>query len=347
MKKIKINKYIALIFLCIGIVEGYTQGSIQPLSSNYPDTLILKTGTNNEVVFSFNRMGRKKAYLTDDLWKSTVNIMETAVINTDLEGGLVVTYRKDEKDDSEVAKVEVSRLERPNDIYVIGGEEVFQKNADRIEFLLYYDQLLISFSVNELHELGEIKALDIESVWSQIEMKFKDQGRRNLYSGTGEIKYGKANIRSIEGDNHGLDNIEFSAGVGLGFIRDRFVPDLNFKLGFNIADRLGNNSLQFGLLYTQHVFFEEEQTEGRSYTWDSNGFISGFFSHKFLTDYELGLAFGVLAIRNGDYFKEGTYKFSFYTSTGDDKLGMGISPEIIFTDNFKQAIPVIRIGFTF
>ena len=343
MKKIKINKYIILIFLCIGIVEGYTQGSIQPLSINYPDTLVLKTDTNSEVIFSFNRMSRKKEYLTDDLWKSTVNIMETAVNNTELDGGLVVTYRKVEEGEEEVAKVEVSKLERPNDIYVIGGDEVVQKNADRIEFRMHYEQLTISFSVNQLAELGEIKALEIESVWSQIEMKFEDKGRRNLYSGTGEIKYGKANISQIEGNNHGVDNIELSAGVGLGFYRDRWVPDIGFKMAFNMPDRLGNPQLQFGALYTQHYFFREE-AEG-DFNLDVNGFLSGFISHQFLPKYELGLAFGALIHRDGDFYQGGTYKFSIYTQKNESKISF--TPEIIFTNDFKDAFPAIKFGLSF
>lgn len=343
MKKIGINKYICLLVLFIGVGQGYGQDQLQPNRSNYPDTLVLKTEMKNEVTFSFNRISRKKDYLTNDLWNSTLSLMETAATNSDLEGGLMVRYRKEMQAGEEVAKVEVSRLEKDNDIYVIDRDQMTEKKSDRVEFWMLYDQVAISFSINDLSNLEDVKSLDIESVWSQIGMKFENQGKRNLYRGIGEIKYGKANIEKIEANNSRLDNIELSAGVGLGFYRDRWVPDITGKVAFNLLDRLGNKRLQFGLLFTEHYFFKEVENEG--FDLELNSFLSAFGSLKSLGDYELGLGIGTLIYRQGDFYKGSTYKFSLYTQKDHSKITF--TPELIITNDFKDVFPAIKFGLSF
>lgn len=343
MKKKRNNRYFILGFLLLGICRGYGQTPLQPNSTNYPDTLILRTDVGNEVTFAFNRISRKEEYFNNDLWKSTLSVMETAIRNTDLDPGLLVTYRKVAKSEGEVAKVEVKPLAEFNDVYLIGKGEMIQKRADRTEFQLLFDQVTVGFSINELTELEEVKNLDIESVWSQIDSKFENQGKRNLYQGTGKIKYGKADIYAINGSNRGLDNLELSAGVGLGFYRDRFVPDLSFKLAIHMPNRLGNPKLQFGLLYTQHYFFQE-QAEG-DFNLDINGFLSGFAALKSVGNYEIGVAMGALIHREGSFYNGGTYKLSLYTQKNESKISF--TPELIFTDDFKEVIPALKFGLSF
>ena len=294
-------------------------------------------------MFAFNRISEKKGYFNKDLWNSMLSIMETAIKNADRNGGLIVTYEKITKRDGEVAKVEVQPLDISNDIYLIGKDQMKEKRSERIEFVLLFTEVSVSFSLKDLDELTEVRSLDIASVWSQVEMKFKDQGKRNLYAGTGDIKYGKANIHDISGYHKELDNIELSAGVGLGFYRDRFVPDLGFRIAVNMPDRLGKPRLQFGLLYTQHYFFNEVN-EGE-FNLDINGFLSGFTSLKGIGDYELGLAVGGLIHREGNFYRGKTYKFSVYTQKNESKISF--TPELIFTNNFKEIIPAIRFGLSF
>ncbi len=311
--------------------------------SPYPDTLTLTTDSKIDIQFLFYRMSDKERHLTDDLWQSIISIMNSSATSSSYDGGIEVTYRKVKMDENEVAKVEVKEIENNSDVFLIGNEGMKEVRSERAEFKILLAKVAIVFSINSLSELEEISELSVESVWDQVNLKYKHSGSRKLYKGSGVFKYGKANISSINDSPDGTDSIELSSGVGIGFYRDRFVPDLGFKLGFNLPDRYGNPHIQLGALYTQHYFFTE-QTEGE-FNLDLNGFLSGFVTYHGIESYEIGLAIGGLIHREGSFFKGGTYKLSLYTSKDNSKVEF--TPELIFTNDFKDAFPALRFGLSF
>ena len=345
MNKKRNNKIVWLILLILSVsIHGYAQDYLQLISANYPDTITLEADNQNEVTFVFNRISRKKAYLTDDLWKSTLSIMENAAQNSSLEGGLKVSYRKVKKGEEEVAKVEVTPLAKENDVYIIAKGEVQEKKADRIEFILHYEQFATQFSVNTIQDLESIRSLDLSSLWAQIDEKFENEGKQNLYRGRGQINYGKATLDPIVGTPTGLDNLEITfIGLGLGYYRDRFVPDMGSKLSFNLKDRLGKDWIEFGALYTLQFFFQREAES--DYQMDLNGWVTGFGKLTFGGGDEIGIGVGGLVHREGGYFKGTTMKLSLYSK--QDNARFTFSPEVIFTNDFKQVFPALRFGMTF
>lgn len=331
--------------LFIGILLfGTFWSQAQEIVNPYPDTLKIETDSKIEVQFSFYRMSDKTEYLTDDLWKSILAIMESAVESSPNQEGIEVTYQKVKQgEEEEVAKVTVKELEDNADVFLIGKEGMREIHSDRIDFVIYLSKASIAFSLDDLDDLDEIKDLSVESVWDQVSQKFENEGKRNLYFGEGTFKYGKANLKGITGTPGGVDQLELSIGIGMGFYRDRFVPDIGFKIAVNFPDRLGNKDLQFGLLYTQQYFFEKNAQQ--EYEVDTNGFLSGFFSIDFSGNYKIGAGVGALIEQNGDFYQENTYKFSMYTEKKDSKISF--TPELIFTDNFKQIIPALKFGLSF
>lgn len=335
----KTNKIIVVgILLC---VTFFSQA--QDIVNEYPDTLKIKTDSQIEVAFSFCHMSDKKDYMTDDLWKSILGVMESAVESSPSQEGIIVSYQKVKKGEDEVAKVKVSELEDKADIFLIEKDGMKEIHSDRIDFVMYQPKVAISFSIDDLSDLSEIKELSVESVWDQVNQKFENEGKRNLYFGNGIFKYGKANLESIVGAPATVDNIELSGGIGLGFYRDRFVPDINFKLAVGFPDRLGNPDLQFGLFYTQQYFFDKNAEQ--EYNLSVNGFLSAFFSKRFRNDYKIGVGAGKLLQQNGDFYQGETYKFSLYTQKRNSKINL--TPELIFTDNFKKAFPALKFGLSF
>lgn len=326
------------IFLC-GTFLSQAQEGVNP----YPDTLRMTTDSQTDVIFSFFRMSDKKTYLTDDLWKSILNVMETAVENSDNNSGIIVTYKKVERNGEEVAQVMVDPLKSKADMYLIGNDGMVEILANRIDFVIYQPKVSIAFSLNDLSELEEIKELSVESVWAQIENKFENEGRRNLYTGTGAFKYGNANILKTNGAPAKLDGLELSAGIGFGFYRDRFAPDLNFRVAVNWPDRLGNDDLKFGFIYSQQYFYQE-QPEG-DFNLDVNDFLSAFISSRIGSDREIGFALGMLVRRNGDFYEGNTFKVTGFNRSTKSRLNF--SPELIFTDDFKKVIPAVKFGLTF
>lgn len=338
-RKMKASKIIIVGILLCGTFLSQAQEVVNP----YPDTLSMKTDSQTEVIFSFYRMSDKKAYLTDDLWRSILSVMESAVESSDHQDGIIVTYKTTERNGEEIAQVMVDPLSSKADRYLIGKEGMVEILSNRIDFVIYQKKVSISFSLNDLSDLAEIKELSVESVWAQIENKLENEGKRNLYTGTGAFKYGNANILKTNGAPAKMDGLELSAGIGIGFYRDRFVPDIGFKLAVNFPDRLGNNDLQFGFLYTQQYFFS--QNAEQEFDVDINGFLSGFFSKEFSENYKIGVGAGALIQQNGDFYQGNTYKFSLYTERRDSKINF--TPELIFTDDFKQVIPALKFGLSF
>ncbi|WP_436515053.1 hypothetical protein [Ekhidna sp. To15] len=330
--------------LVLGILlYGTFLSQAQEVTNSYPDTLKMTTDSQTDVIFSFYRMSDKEVYLTDDLWKSILNVMEAAVESSESKNGIIVTYKKVKRNGEEVAQVIVDPLKSKADIYLIGNEGMVEILANRIDFEIYQSKVSIAFSLNNMADLEEIKELSVESVWNQIENKFENEGKRNLYTGTGAFKYGNANILKTNGAPAQLDGLEISAGIGFGFYRDRFAPDLNFRLAVNWPDRLGNDDLKFGFIYSQQYFYQE-QPEG-DFNLDVNDFLSAFVSSKIGSDREIGIALGMLVRRNGDFYEGNTFKVTgFNRST---KSRVNFSPELIFTDDFKKMIPALKFGLSF
>lgn len=334
------NKLISTLILICSVLFGYGQNNSNP----YPDTLILTTDSQTEIKFLFHRMSNKEEYMSNDMWKSVLSIMRTAAASSSFDKGLEVSYQKIQKEnEEEVAKVEVKELMPNSDVFLIGTDGMREIRSNRIEFSILLEKVGIRFWVTDLDDINDLMELNIESVWEQVALKYQNYGKRDLYTGRGVFKYGNANVSAITSKRGGTDSIELSAGIGLGFYRDRFIPDLNFKMAFNIPDRLGNTNKSFGLFYTQQYLFNgNDQSTAKP---DINGFLSGFFNIEFLNSTQVGIAAGMLIHRDGDFYQGDTFKFSFFAQKKDSKFDF--TPELIFSNDFNQVFPALRFGLTF
>lgn len=332
------NKTIALF---IGLLLGF--GGMAQENTMYLDTLVITTENETELTFAFDRMSYKEVYMTNELWVSILGAMHSAVEAANDQNGIRVSYTKEIQKEEEVGKIEVKELTDNGDTYIITSSSTKEIRADRIEFLIHVPKLTITFHLDNVSELDQLKELKVEEVWAEINQKYKDQGARRRYYGTGTLNFGKVAIQKIDGDPAGVDMLELSAGIGLGFYRDRFVPDLSFKVGFNFPNRSGNSTTSFGLIYTQQYFFTE--TTNQNFNLDINGFLSGFVALGKDSGKEVGLSLGALIQRDGGFYKGGTYRMSLYTGGG--KSSISLAPELVFTNDFKQVIPAFRIGLSF
>lgn len=318
-------------------------GALAQESDNYPDTILMTTDEGVNLTFAFDRISNKHSYYNNELWKSTISVMETAIRNSSIDGGKRVTYGKVTEQDEEKARIVVAALPE-NEIYKIGSEGTKELKRDRVEFEIKQEFLLVSFTINNLNDLESVKEINIETLWNQIEQKFNDEGKRNLYFGNGKFNYGSAQIDQLGTKDIGIDNIEITfIGIGLGYYRDRFVPDIGSKVSFNLQDRLGNDWMKFGVLYTQQFFFSRNETN--DYQLDRNGWLTGFWKISTKGGDEFGVGIGGLMHRDGGYFEGSTWKLSLYNKGANSKLTF--SPEVIFTNDFKKAFPALRFGLSF
>ena len=336
------KKVVTLIFgLAVALAAPGQKTEPEQLKTNYPDSLVLSTDNGNEITFLFNRMSSNEKYFTSELWKSVISVMETAIQRSENQQGIRVHY---EVSADENAQITVQPLEPSSDVFLIQKEGMKEILSTRVEFLVVQPEVAVSFAVNDGAELTEVKELDIESVWSQIEEKFDDHGKVNLYNGVGSIKYGTAKVSKIDVWKPQLDHLEITfIGIGLGYYRDQFIPDIGSRLTMKMYDRLGEEWMDFGVLYTQQYIYSREGEN--DFNMDLNGWLTGFWKIYAPNEYEFGIGLGGLIHRQGSFYENGTYKLSLFGSGAKSKISY--SPELIFTDDFKEFFPAIRIGLSF
>jgi hypothetical protein len=298
-----------------------------------------------ELVFGFKQISLKKAYISNDLCDSMLNVMETSVNNSEFVGGKKLVYQILSSDTDKVI-VSVSPLDDNSDILIIEKENLLEMKSSRIEFLIAVPNLSVRFSLNDLDELAEFKTLNIESVWESVTETYTNEGTRNRYKGFGEIKYGQAELNQIDAVQGRKEYISITfIGIGLGYYRDRFVPDIGSILSFALKDKFGDDHMEFGFQYTHQFFCEEANEMRENFSLQTNGFLTGFYKYHVTKDTEFGAGIGGLVHRQGNFYRGDTFKFVIYAT--DNSSRISFSPELIFTNNFKSFFPAIRVGLTF
>ncbi len=306
--------------------------------NQYPDTLVVTTDSRNVLTFAFRDIHKEKPELNNELWRSILGIMESSLQASSKKEGVRISYRKVTISGEEKAKIEVAALEE-SDIFWIGKDGMRQDASYRIVFEVVQPRVRVLFSLNSIGELDEIKEINVESIWD-TEME-KANTKRVVYNGEGSIELGVFRVNKINHSNP-ADFIEFRGGVGVGFYRDRFIPDVSYDISFNFSDRYGKPRTKVGLQYNLHYVLEE-QTEG-DFDLNLNGFLSAYWTMFRGTNREYGLGFGYLVKQNGTLFKGDTFKMTLFNRRASKT---SLTPELIFTDGFKQAFPALRFGLAF
>ncbi len=305
----------------------------------YPDTLVVSTESQNEITFAFRDIQNEKPDLNNELWRSILGIMESSLESSAKDDGVLISYNKVTINNEERAKIEVIEFDEKSDIFWIGKDGMRHEASYRVDFEISQPKVKIRFTLNALDELDEIKEINIESIWNtEIE---KGEMKQVLYNGKGSIELGVLRVDEINHSNP-TDFIEFSAGVGVGFYRDRFIPDISYDVSLNFRDRFGRPRTKIGLLYTQHYVLNEI-SEG-DFDLKLNGFLNAYWTISKGTNKEYGIGFGYLINQNGNFYKGSTFKMSVYNKRSSRT---SLTPELVFTNGFKQSFPALRFGLSF
>lgn len=168
-------------------------------------------------------------------------------------------------------------------------------------------------------------------------------GRRSL-KGRFIMKDGKVQYSDLK-RSIATDFIMGKASAGLGYLGDRFYPELNVDISLRFGGRYNyyNQSINFSY---NNLFFTERNADG-SYTTSVNSFINVSWNKNLNYKGErpqwLGLGAGYLIQNRGSYFKGNTMKFFISKYVGN----VMISPELYFTDDFKSSLLGIKFNYTF
>jgi hypothetical protein len=135
------------------------------------------------------------------------------------------------------------------------------------------------------------------------------------------------------------DNLSVDANVGMGLIRNTFAPQANIGLAFTryFPRPYGSEYPQTIIrAYASAYFFFEKNAAGDYLTKD-NWFVNADIGES----NDLSMGVGYLFSAKGDYFKNTTMKA--FLNVRVLKKGLTLSPELIFTDNFRQIFPALSV----
>lgn len=140
------------------------------------------------------------------------------------------------------------------------------------------------------------------------------------------------------------DMIILSAGIGSGWVKNTFVSDINFRMGFTVGNK-GMFKNIYAIDYSMMYDFSESN-ENKFY--ELNHFVSLAWEHNFSNtpakDKWYGFSVGYLVKRNNDFFKDNTFKLGINKKINDTFI---IKPELYFNDFFKNVYPGVRLSVAF
>lgn len=143
--------------------------------------------------------------------------------------------------------------------------------------------------------------------------------------------------------------ISFQPGVGVGLIRNQWVPSLNLDVQF-IPTRLHNVGYSIG--YTSNFFFAQSATDGRFQTFRNDFLSVGLAFYYFNKDGRtsafsrqiFSFYVGVPVHRTGPYFDRNTIRLG---GTAYQNGLFKVQPELYMNGFFKKVYPGLRlvVGF--
>ncbi|MBL4707638.1 MAG: hypothetical protein JKY48_04270 [Flavobacteriales bacterium] len=138
-----------------------------------------------------------------------------------------------------------------------------------------------------------------------------------------------------------LDAIELSFGAGASLLKNKWVGDLSFRIGIRLNKKGAlqhypyvSANLMYDFPSSNKVNINTFLTLG--YRWSIN--------NKDADLKTMGAEFAYLVSRQGDAFKEGTFRVGLSWNPID---AVSFSPQIYFPGGIKNAYPGVRIGFGF
>jgi len=264
-------------------------------------------------------------------------------------------------------RVSISFKEMDDDLYVWNYKEV-ELNRTKIStkklvvfedgttFEKDFGSYCITFSFKAVET--KIYLNDLADLSRIIENDFEEQAERALVFMDNKFgeKYRKGihawlDLREDEVKGHFQDvsyktndMIILSAGIGSGWVKNTFVSDVNFRLGFTFGNK-GMFKNTYAIDYSMMYDFSESN-DNKFY--ELNHFLSVSWQHNFSNTPDenkwYGFSFGYLINRNNNFFKDNTFKIGINKKINDT---FSVKPELYFNDFFKNVHPGIRLSVAF
>lgn len=334
--------------LCLGfsLKSAHSQDKEEYLS--HPDTLRIDLPNGQNIELSFMNI-KESAFdegFIDNWHKSIKNIQALVAMNRYNQPVRIRLVNKEVENELKDV-VEIEELSKGRSVYM-NSNGVLQDLAKFNIVQLEYNEIKIKIRLVELSYLAELGKLDLKILQDKLAAKKEEvhfDNRKAFYLRT-KLKNNSFTDFTIN-DKGVADFVNLSAGLGVGFFRDKLAPEISLNMSFVFTNKHGVFNRKFGLQSSFFYLFDRK-TDG-SYDMDINTFLTGYYmintSKSTLKDRWTGVGLGYLIDGNGGYFGDNTFKLSLLFMS--DNKGLDIMPELVITDDFKTVFPSLRLGFTF
>lgn len=201
--------------------------------------------------------------------------------------------------------------------------------------------------IHSFNDMEAIAKLDIKALTDKLKQEVQQPfvGRKRMIARS-IVKRNETIFQDIKFQMP-EDFLGIHAGVGFGFLQNKFYPELNVSLAVYRGNHFNTMHKKIGL-DLQVIFFSTKNGDG-TITTNKNTFLSFAYGWNFALANQrqrwATLGAGLLVNNRGDYFTGKTAKFFFKTDIGSSKLN--IVPELYLTNDFKKTLFGVKLNYIF
>lgn len=342
MKTIFISIILLLFSLSVSALDGHFKGD----TIRYKfDKMLIEVASANAIEKGADLESNK------DRIKQIQKVLEELSILPPADDERVIITFKEMGDDLYVwnyREVVLTRSKRNTKTLVIFEDgSTFEKDFGRYCVFFSFKAVEMKIYVDDLKDLNLILEDNFKVKAKQAQEFLKAEFGENYKKGI--VAWLDLRNEDVKGYFQDVsyktnDMLILSAGIGSGWVQNTFVADINFRLGFSFGKK-GVFKNTYAVDYSIMYDFSESN-ENKFY--ELNHFLSLAWEHNFSNnpdkDKWYGFSAGYLVKRNGDFFKDNTFKVSVNKKINDT---FTVQPELYFNDFLKNVYPGVRFSVAF
>lgn len=141
-----------------------------------------------------------------------------------------------------------------------------------------------------------------------------------------------------------LDQLELSAGAGMNFFKDKFLPNFSFRMALT----LGNKGILKNSYFADYeIIYDFVEEKGKSAP-KSGHFLSLGYMHNFTSNPDknnwYGFSVGYLVSKKSEFFDDNTWRLSIHRKINKN---IELSPQLNFPNNFENIFPGLKLKVNF
>ncbi len=209
---------------------------------------------------------------------------------------------------------------------------------------IHYGGVIAHVYAPTFAQLESLSKENFKLVSDSISEFTKEKLRRHSLGGSMIVQDNKVVFSDLYRKVAG-DEIALHLNGAVGFVNNNFYPEMEFSVSLNFRNRyhIQENKVTFGI---NRMFFPGFDADGRMKS-ASNSFLNlsycrkiGFYATE---NYWFGPSFGIMINEKGGFFQGNTVKVGINAILERFTL----TPELYFTNGYKNSVGGFRVGYAF